>query len=395
MVLGLSAMPSDSYACNTGENHKTGEACGGGGGNVTNPDDFQADCGELFNDGVVGNCNCLFDVNVGIANGNPVMKISLVDDCTTNTMLVLPNFLDPDSSNFPPIFDSCGMVPEPDCPSSDTNTFLDGRDFVLTAVGNPFSGDAVITNSTDHGDIMDIIIAIEASNAGCGPGNLNSAINIDLLNIDSTRKPPIHDPPVHTWINILGTTVRVTDTFPPLCNAIVMQNDPTFARVTIVHDSIVEPLAYTDVGTLFSNLRMDDLGTNTNIGVGSSTIGRPSGASGTAVQFDHVDRGLIDHNTIENEIVEEGPDEGEDVPGTGVLVVDSEEFTIKNNTIKGGDVGIEVGPGADGLITKNTIIGGPNDVGDTVGIVCDGDSSADITIRKNNSVIDYDTLIDC
>ena len=136
---------------------------------------------------MVGNCNCSFDVNVGVANGNPVMKISLRDHCQTNTMLVLPNFVESDPSNFPPVFDVCDV----NCPPSDTNTFLDGRDFVLTAVGNgnPFSGDAVITNSTDHGEILDIIIAIEATTAGCG-GSPKSAINIDLA-----EALPIHDPP--------------------------------------------------------------------------------------------------------------------------------------------------------------------------------------------------------
>ncbi len=375
-----------------------------GGGNVSNPDDFQAECDELFNL-PAGSCNvdplgnppeCLFDVNVGIANGNPVMKISLIQNCTTDTMLVLPNFLDPGLSNpnFPELvaeFASCNVVdPVPDCPSSDTNTFLDGRGFVLTAVGD-FSGDAVITNSTDHGEIVDITIAIAASNAGCddGSGNfLESAINIDL-----TGKPPVHDPPRHTWIRILGTTVMVTEPGAPLCYAIVMQHAPAKLRTTtIVHDSTVEPEAYTDVGTLFRDLRFgsDTLG---NIGVGSSTIGRPSGALGTAVEFDDVDMAEIANNTIENEM-----NDGTDVVGTGVLVVRSEEFTIKLNTIKGGDVGIEVvGPGTDGLISKNTIVGDgfEGDEMGTVGILCVSVDPGAITIRKNNSVIDYDTLIDC
>lgn len=187
-----------------------------------------------------------------------------------------------------------------------------------------------------------------------------------------------------------------------------MKNAPPNVRTTtIVHDSIVEPLAYTDVGTLFSNLHFgsDTLG---NIGVGSSTIGRPSGDSGTAVVFDDVDRGEITNNIIENEIVEEGPGEGDDVLGTGVLVQgllgEASEFTIKHNTIKGGDVGIQVGPFTgdptiSGLITKNMIVG--DDPGTfegspaTVGILCDGGPNADITIRKNNTVIGYDTLIAC
>ena len=141
---------------------------------------------------------------------------------------------------------------------------------------------------------------------------------------------------------------------------------------------------------LFFKLRMFDLGTNTNIGVGSSTIGRPAdGFSGTAVKFDQVDRGLIGIVIIENE-----DDEGDDVVGTGVLVVDSLEFTIKNNTIKGGDVGIQVGPATDGLITKNTIVGDGPDAppANSVGICVD--PSATVTIRKNNSVIGYVTPID-
>ena len=393
LALGLSAVPA-------GAKPKCDDPpCGGGGGNVSNPDDFlNVPCGDLFalDDGAggTGTCSCFFNVNVGGDHRSSAMKISLVDDCETDTMLVLPNFLPSDPSNFPSFFDGCQGDPDVNCPPDDTLVSIDGREFTLTADGT-FNGAAVITNSTNRGDIEDITIEVTASNA-CDEGELESAIIFDREEDDGTPKPILSDFLSQTWLRILGTTV----TGGPLCDAIVIRNAPDDARNTIVHNSIVAPEAYTDVGMLFKNLALDPPETNVNIGVGSSMIGRSSdflGAfSGTAVQFDNVDRGLVTNNIIENEL-----DDGTDVGGTGVLMTGSlgnaSEFTIKNNTIKGGVVGIQVGPFTgeptiSGLISKNTIVGdGPNaPLANSVGIVCDDvGPNADIIIRKNNTIVGY------
>lgn len=326
-------------------------------------------CGEVFvlSDSNNYNCNCMFTLKdqTGQQGTPPALIWTMQDDCTTSETLVIEQF---------------------EVLSANTNpdaelTAVEGFD---GSVAIPFNGSAVVAAQGHRAKIFNFNIHIDDGvDAGCGPGQLRSAIGFVL---DSDSPDPNLDKPFqNTWWVVWNSTISTSG--PALCHAMEFSRTPDYmpdpktieGRVNI-HSNVIMADSFTTTGILFRGFGP----VNTFLNVSRNTIIGAAAAGANAIQFGPI----LGEGTVERNLISFGDD-----TGVGVLVVGdgmTTDVAINQNDVEGGSIGVLVDKHVvSATIKSNILTGGTANTPGDIGVCTDADND---TLRANK-IKDYNVSV--
>jgi hypothetical protein len=280
-------------------------------------------------------CDCTFGLTSGGGQGTPATWTwSMRESCTTHATLWLPPFEALSTTH---------------------------GDEVLTA-GAPFSGASLVASEGHRAQAFSLNLEIAAGvDAGCGSGQLNSAIRFVLDGDSAGPETPDHDGGVYsrTRLSAWGINLGREAGAAALCHGFDFRREPDY-------DALYDPGTYDDAAVVVkdaliasgtysrSAIRMagftpaDGGGRHAAVGIQHATV-MPGAGAASALEFGPV------HGPGEvlQNVVTAGGGVGVRVYGSGV-----DDLAIEQNQVVGAQTAILVDDQADAVLFKSNVLTG-------------------------------------